>query len=121
MRERLVSKQEKLCEDLAVPVVALEQVEQVVTDVGFGSVTLIVQDGRIIQIEKLDKIRVGDKRIGTTSIKSNPLLRKKIMEAMIGMNYGKITIVIQNRRIVQIERTEKQRVNSLEGLYGDGI
>ncbi len=116
-----MSKREKVRPDSAVQVTVLDQIEQAVTDVGFGSVTLIVQDAKIIQIEKLDKIRVGDKYTVAPSVKSSPLLRTKLIEAIEGMDYGQVTIVIQNKRIVQIERTEKQRVNSLEGLYGDGI
>lgn len=116
-----MSKREKGCPDLSIQVNVLDQIEQAVTDVGFGSVTLILQDSKIIQIEKLDKIRVGDRRTASAAAEPNPILRKKIMEAMQGMDYGQVTIVIQNKRVVQIERTEKQRVNSLEGLYGDGI
>ena len=116
-----MSQRKNVRSDFAVKVTILDQIEEAVADVGFGSVTLIVQDGKIIQIEKLDKIRVGDKRRGATTFKSNPLLRKKFTEATQGMDYGQVTIVVQNKRIVQIERTEKQRVNSLEGLYGDGI
>jgi hypothetical protein len=116
-----VRKGEKVRPAFSIPVIVLDQIEQAVADVGFGLVTLIVQDSKIIQIEKLDKIRIGDKRVIVAAVESNPLLRTKITEAMLGMDYGQITIVIQNKRVVQIERTEKQRVNSLEGLYGDGI
>jgi hypothetical protein len=116
-----VSKREKACPDLSRQATVLDQIEEAVNDVGFGSVTLILQDSKVIQIEKLDKIRVGDKRAVSAAIESNRILRKKLTEAMQGMDYGQVTIVIQHKRVVQIERTEKQRVNSLEGLYGDGI
>lgn len=116
-----MSPQENVRSNLILKAAVLDQIEQAVVDVGFGSVTLIVQDGKIIQIEKLDKIRVGDKRLLEASGESNPLLRKKLIEAVQGMSYGQVTIVVQHRRVIQIERMEKQRVNSLEGLYGDGI
>lgn len=36
----------------------LEEVKRIVGDTRFGSITLIVQDGRVIQIDKLEKIRL---------------------------------------------------------------
>ncbi|MEM5594968.1 YezD family protein [Niallia circulans] len=35
------------------------QLEQILNTMKFGSVTLVVQDGKIIQIEKNEKIRLG--------------------------------------------------------------
>lgn len=116
----MVSK-EKSKIHLILPSDVFHLIEQAVSDIGFGSVTLIVQDRKIIQIEKLDKIRVGDKQAAPVSGNSSELLRNKILEAMEEMSYGQVMIIIKNRRIIQIERTEKQRFNSLEGLYGDGI
>ncbi len=118
----MVSKEESFQLDSDEEIAKFGQIEQAVSDVGFGSVTLIVQDGKIIQIEKLDKIRVeGHQSVISRAAKTNSILRSKIIEAMDKMNYGQVMIVIKNKRIVQIERTEKQRVHSLEGLYGDGI
>lgn len=51
----------------------------------------------------------------------NPVLRAKILEAVQGMKFGQVVIVIKQGKVVQVERTEKQRYSSLEGLYGDGI
>ena len=34
-----------------------EKLEQYIKDIKFGSVTLIIQDGQIIQIEKNEKVR----------------------------------------------------------------
>ncbi|MFT8320249.1 MAG: YezD family protein [Bacillus sp. (in: firmicutes)] len=36
-----------------------DQLEQILKDMKFGSVTLVVQDGKVIQIEKNEKIRLG--------------------------------------------------------------
>lgn len=36
----------------------LRQVEKIVEDIKYGSVTLIIQDGVLIQIEKNEKIRL---------------------------------------------------------------
>ncbi|MGN8843244.1 MULTISPECIES: YezD family protein [Bacillaceae] len=35
------------------------QLEEILKTMQFGSVTLVVQDGKIIQIEKNEKIRLG--------------------------------------------------------------
>lgn len=36
----------------------LTEVERYVNDIKYGSVTLIVQDGKVIQIDKTEKIRI---------------------------------------------------------------
>lgn len=48
-------------------------------------------------------------------------IRAKIAESIRGMRYGQIAIVIKNGKVVQIERTEKERFTGVEGKYGDGI
>lgn len=35
-----------------------EQVEKILKQIKYGSITLVVQDGRIIQIERYEKIRI---------------------------------------------------------------
>ena len=37
------------------------QLEAILKTMKFGSVTLVIQDGKIIQIEKNEKIRLGNK------------------------------------------------------------
>ncbi|CQR74828.1 hypothetical protein SOV_08500 [Sporomusa ovata DSM 2662] len=97
--------------------------EQAVKDISFGSVTLVLQDSRIIQMEKLEKIRLGEHPVkgaaNKTTTASN--LRTRILQSVSGMEYGKVAIQIQAGQIMQIERTEKYRVGKLTGLNGDGI
>lgn len=38
----------------------LEMLEKLLSTTKYGSITLIVQDGKIVQIEKTEKIRVKD-------------------------------------------------------------
>lgn len=38
----------------------LETVEEMIRNIQFGSVTIIVQDGKVVQIEKLEKHRIKD-------------------------------------------------------------
>ena len=41
----------------------LEQIKKFIEEIRFGSVTVIVQDGKIVQIEKHEKVRMNS-RIG---------------------------------------------------------
>ena len=105
---------------------ALDLVVQSVSDIFFGSVSLVVQDSKIIQIEKLEKIRLcesGGKSVApdNASLSSDAGFRTRVAAAVDGLQYGKVLIQIQSRQVVQIERTEKYRVNKLAGLHGDGI
>lgn len=49
------------------------------------------------------------------------VIRAKIAESIRGLRYGQVAIVIKNGKVVQIERTEKERFTGVEGKYGDGI
>ena len=97
-------------------------IEQAVKNISFGSVTLVLQDSRIIQMEKLEKIRIGEppgKAPGKIAAQTG--LRARILQSVSGMEYGKVAIQIQAGQIMQIERTEKYRVGKFTGLNGDGI
>lgn len=48
-------------------------------------------------------------------------LRVRIMEALEKLEYGQVVIGIKEGRVIQIDRTEKQRFSDLVGIYGDGI
>ena len=104
----------------------LTLVEQAVRDISFGSLTLVVQDSKVIQIEKLEKIRICEqqpKAGGKTTVKAadGPALRTRILQSVSGMEYGKVAIQIQAGQIMQVERTEKYRVGKFTGLHGEGI
>ncbi|WP_425060084.1 hypothetical protein SCACP_07320 [Sporomusa carbonis] len=103
----------------------LALIEQSVQDISFGSITLVIQDSRVIQIEKLEKIRICDQLpkavVKTTAVASMPGVRTRVLQSVSGMEYGKVVIQIQAGQIMQVERTEKYRVGKLTGLNGDGI
>jgi hypothetical protein len=40
------------------PVIPLEEIQEAVASIRFGVVQLIIQDGRIVQIDKTEKIRL---------------------------------------------------------------
>ena len=106
---------------------ALDVVVQSVNAIFFGSVSLVVQDSKIIQIEKLEKIRLCEAGGANQPLAEKTVrpadggFRTRVAAAVDGLQYGKVLIQIQSRQVVQIERTEKFRVDKLAGLYGDGI
>lgn len=103
------------------------RIAQAFTDVQFGTISLIVQDGKVIQLEKHEKIRLTPEPACTRHSVNNskagelPALRRVITEAVNGLKYGQVVFVIKTGKVVQVERTDKSRVMSLEGAFGDGI
>lgn len=99
----------------------LALIEQAITDINFGTVTLVLQDARIIQMEKLEKIRFGEKPVKGANKPTAGSLKTRILQSVSNMEFGKVAIQIQTGQITQVERTEKYRVGKLTGLNGDGI
>lgn len=103
----------------------LQVIQTTAASVEHGSLALIVQDSRLIQMDVVNKIRFG----AQLSAKLKPVRGKVVQQVLQGeiaaalrdMQYGQVTLVIKSGEIVQVERTEKQRFASLQGLYGEGI
>lgn len=116
---------------------ALSLIIESIRSVSHGTVTLIVQNSRLLEIERTDKIRVDS--FGKLNLSSNPhakgkpvqgtilddrqieRLYSRLAEELKDLAFGQIILVIKDRSLVQIERIEKQRLTGLEGIYGDGI
>jgi len=106
----------------------MDQIVSILNSTFHGNVALIYQDCRLVQIERNEKIRPSDSNDGKNNLpqglKENcdlPAVRMRIQQAFERMEYGQVVIVIKEGRIIQIDRTEKQRFPTLVGLYGDGI
>jgi len=106
----------------------MDQIISILNSTFHGNVALIYQDCRLVQIERNEKIRpsdsAGEKSHLPQGLKENCDLlavKTRIQEAFEKMEYGQVVIVIKEGRIIQIDRTEKQRFPTLVGLYGDGI
>ena len=110
---------------LLVDQAVLQAVQTTAAEVEHGSLTLIVQDSRLIQMDVVNKIRFGaqlpSKLKPVRGQVVQQVLQGKIAAALRDMQYGQVTLVIKGGEIVQVERTEKQRFASLQGLYGEGI
>ncbi|MEN6412051.1 MAG: YezD family protein [Veillonellales bacterium] len=106
----------------------MDQIISILKSTFHGNVSLITQDGRLVQIERNEKIRPcdiaskGGNRVNSSAGKQDDsAVRAKVQEACAALEYGQVVIVIKEGKIVQIDRTEKQRFPSLMGIYGDGI
>ena len=99
----------------------LDEIVATTQGVAHGSVTLVVQDARLIQMDVVNKIRFGVAPVAVKAGGTAEVLPGKIAAALRDMQYGQVTLVIKGGEIVQAERTEKQRFAALQGLYGEGI
>ncbi|MCW2277675.1 YezD family protein [Heliophilum fasciatum] len=98
-----------------------------------GTLTLIVQDRLVIQMNITEKIRlthsttrtsetkmpVGTDRTDQTEL--SRYLYQRVVRAIQDVHYGQVTLALQNGQVVQLERTEKMRVPVWQGMDGDGI
>lgn len=97
-------------------------IEAAIAATSFGSITLIIQDAHLIQMEKIEKIRFGEaKPAATSSGGTSQTVRARITEALQGLRYGQVLLAIKDGKIIQLERTEKQRFAALQGVNGEGI
>lgn len=100
-------------------------VVEFVNSINHGTITFTVQDGRLLQLERNDTIRLDALGKGVTSRLLTPdqaqRLQKRLQDELKNMQFGQILLHIRGGLIAQIERTEKQRYSGLEGIYGDGI
>jgi hypothetical protein len=101
-------------------------VTQLIRETSFGSLVFIVQDSRIVQLERNEKYRFSAlaksspvRLKAVKPIAADPLPR--IQASLADLQFGQVVVKIQEGRVVQIDRTEKKRIPDLVGLGGDGI
>jgi hypothetical protein len=113
-----------------IPQQVLEVIEASIHEIQFGSITLIIQDAHIIQLEKHEKIRLDAANLvklreaKTADPGAQAIIfefRSKMTAVLKELQYGQVTILIKDGTIVQIDRTDKQRVSHLQGVFGEGI
>ncbi len=101
-------------------------VEESVRQIRFGVLMIIVQDGKVVQLERTEKFQVQamqNKTVQAEKITATVLerVREHIYREVAGMRYGQILVKIVNGRVNQIEKTEKRRWAGACGLDGEGI
>lgn len=90
----------------------LHKVLAILDDIYVGEVTLIIQDYRLLQIDRIEKIRLHQGRLrksGEVEM-ARDVLAKRISEAVDDLAYGRVAIIVKEGKVLQIERTEKQRL-----------
>ncbi len=108
------------------PSQVVEIIESFLHNVQYGQLILVIQDGIVVKIEKIEKFIISTKVRETryekrdNSLTKHPL-QSKILTELQNIRYGQLVIRLDKGQIEQIEKTEKRRINELEGLYGDGI
>ncbi|MHC1758052.1 MAG: DUF2292 domain-containing protein [Negativicutes bacterium] len=97
-----------------------------IRDTDFGSLIFIVQDSKIVQLERHEKYqfpamakKMTNRLQVEKSVAVDPL--PGIQSSLADLQFGQVVAKIQEGRVVQIERTEKRRLPDLMGLGGDGI
>ena len=103
-----------------------ETVSRLMREMQFGYLTLTVQDGRVIQLERNEKFRFPDSGNTAVRFKSMPTTNDadrlpRLKEALEDLRFGQVIVKVQGGRIVQLDRTEKRRWADLMGVGGDGI
>jgi len=51
----------------------------------------------------------------------NSELERQVRDALKIIRFGTVTLVIQDGRVIQIDKNEKRRLNRLEHIHGSGI
>lgn len=102
----------------------LRYIEDAITNNSLGTVTLVAQDGFLVQVDIFEKIWVDGAEIQLPPY--NPQaggqpVRSKIFQAILGLQFGQVTILVNKGRITRIERDERTRWRRIYGLDGDGI
>ncbi len=103
------------------PVDVMEHILLLLQETYSGEVTLTAQDGKLIQLEYARKIRL-DSWNETLSYKNSwsnegkKLLKERIELKFSALLYGKLTITVNQGKIKQMNRLERQRF-----MDGDGI
>lgn len=100
----------------------VEYILESISGIAYGSITLIVQDGRLIQMDKTEKVRFTDSGYKLRPEgKVTASLRQAMLSAIRELQFGSISLNVKDGKVIQIDRTEKRRYKSLEGVDGEGI
>lgn len=108
------------------PLQVLDIITYFLYNVQYGTLMVVIQDGVVIKIEKLEKFVISAKSRDMKNVrievpdKPHPLQNKIVTEIQKIM-YGQLIIRMDNGQVDQIEKTEKRRAHEIEGLNGDGI
>lgn len=103
--------------------VVWEKIQVSIPVISYGSITLIFQDGKPIQMEITEKIRCSDLAAKTPRMECPAAIAGRIKPAVVkasdGLIYGQLIIQIKDGKVNQIDRIDRKRL--LQGIDGEGI
>lgn len=116
----------KMSQVKPLPSQVFDIIECFLYNVQYGQLILVIQDGIVVKIEKIEKFVISTKSRESRGLKIDKFstkhpLQTKILSELQSIKYGQLVIRLDNGHVEQIEKTEKRRIDELEGLYGDGI
>ncbi|MDR2350460.1 MAG: YezD family protein [Deltaproteobacteria bacterium] len=91
-----------------------------------GQIAIVTQNHRVVQVERKENFD-PEELSGLIPLALNedglnlPVVRKRITEALRGLEFGQVILVVKKGRLDRIERLLKERYATLQGVYGDGI
>lgn len=116
----------QMCQIKPLPSQVFEIIECFLYTVEYGQLILVIQDGIVVKIEKVEKFIISTRSQKSKYVKVDKPFKKhplqtKILTELQRIQYGQLVIRLENGQVEQIEKTEKKRMKELEGVYGDGI
>ncbi|MCX7781449.1 MAG: YezD family protein [Negativicutes bacterium] len=103
----------------------LKLIDAAASKMQVGFIIVTVQDGRLIQMEKSEKMRLPAVSLRELSADKESIavsvLAQRVAGALRELAYGQVTLVVRDGEVIQIDRTEKLRIDRLQGLNGEGI
>lgn len=102
----------------------LEGILELLRETYHGQITIVNQNFRVVQVERRENFN-PDELGGASGLNGEGLnlvvVRKRITQALKGLEFGQVILVVKKGRLAQIERLQKERFSDLQGVYGDGI
>jgi hypothetical protein len=89
-----------------------------------GQIVIINQNYKVVQVERKENFNPEEilmPSLGLEELVNPDQIMKKLSEALVGLEFGQVILVIKKGRLVQIERLQKVRLSDVQGLGGDGI
>jgi hypothetical protein len=102
----------------------LDGILELLRETYHGQLTIVNQNFRVVQVERRENFN-PDELGGPLGLDGDRLnvgaVKKKISQALKGLEFGQVILVVKKGRLAQIERLQKERFSDLQGVYGDGI
>jgi hypothetical protein len=108
------------------PAQVLEMLNHFLHTAQDGYIVLGVQDGYVVKVEKVEKfvISIESRKSGyiiSDKAYSQHPLQAKILAELQTIQYGQLIVRLTKGQVKEIEKVQKNRVDELEGMHGDGI